>query len=245
MNIEYHKWYSQNLNQDMELKVYGHAGKPAIVFPAMGGRFYEFEDFKMIEAVNSFIEAGKIQFFTVDSVDLQSWCNHEIHPQERGFRHEAYNRYITQEVLPFIRNRIDSNVKCLTTGCSMGGYHSGNFFFRHPDLFDCLISLSGVFSLKMFVGDYLDDNVYYNSPLLYLKNLSDNWYLDRYKKSKIIICVGQGPWEDEMLDDIKPLEGILKAKSIPAWIDYWGNDVNHDWVWWRKQLPYFLGKLDL
>jgi len=26
MNVEYHKWWSPNLNQDMEMKVYGHAG---------------------------------------------------------------------------------------------------------------------------------------------------------------------------------------------------------------------------
>jgi esterase/lipase superfamily enzyme len=32
---------------------------------------------------------------------------------------------------------------------------------------------------------------------------------------------------------------------VPAWFDYWGYDVNHDWPWWRRQLPYFLGKLKL
>ena len=51
MKIEYHKYWSSNLNQDMEFKVYGHAGKPVIVFPAQAGRFYEFEDFQMVEAV--------------------------------------------------------------------------------------------------------------------------------------------------------------------------------------------------
>ncbi|MRR32500.1 transposase, partial [bacterium] len=48
MNIEYHKLWSPALGQEMEFKVYGHAGKPTLVFPAQGGRFYEFEDFGMI-----------------------------------------------------------------------------------------------------------------------------------------------------------------------------------------------------
>ncbi|MDD6726958.1 MAG: esterase, partial [Lactimicrobium massiliense] len=29
-------------------------------------------------------------------------------------------------------------------------------------------------------------------------------------------------------------------KNIPAWVDFWGADVAHDWPWWRRQLPYYL-----
>lgn len=39
MNIEYHKHWSRSLTQDMELKVYGHSGKPMLVFPTMNGPF--------------------------------------------------------------------------------------------------------------------------------------------------------------------------------------------------------------
>ncbi len=242
MNVEYHKYWSQHLQQDMEFKVFGHAGKPVLVFPAMGGRFYEFEDFGMIDAARWFIDEGRYQFFTVDSIDWQSWANGSIHPAERARRHEDYDRYITQEVVPFIQARCPVAL-LLATGVSMGGYHSANFFFRHPDIFDSLISLSGLFQLSMFIGDYVDENVYRNTPLLYLPNLDDPWYLEKYRSSRIIICSGQGEWEDAMLADIRQLHGILEAKQIPAWIDLWGYDVNHDWPWWRKQLPYFLGEL--
>ena len=60
MNIEYHKWWSNNLHQEMELKVYGHAGKPVVVFPTQGGKFYQFEDFGMVGACNPFLAEGKI-----------------------------------------------------------------------------------------------------------------------------------------------------------------------------------------
>ena len=33
--------------------------------------------------------------------------------------------------------------------------------------------------------------------------------------------------------------------GIPAWFAEWGHDVAHDWEWWRKQMPYFLGHLYL
>ena len=243
MKIEYYKNWSQNLNQDMELKVYGHAGKPAVVFPTQCGRFYDYEDNGMIGTASWFIEEGFYQFFTVDSVDWQTWVHPTAHPADRARRHEDYDQYITQEVVPWIHAYQGTENLMLTTGCSMGGYHSSNFFFRHPDIFDSLISLSGILKLNMFIGDYMDELVYFNTPLAYLKNLDDEWYLEKYRRSKIIICSGQGAWEDEMQSDARELANILEAKNVPAWVDLWGHDVNHDWPWWHKQLPYFLSKL--
>lgn len=246
MNIENHKWYSPNLGHDMALKVYGYYGKPVIVFPAQGGSFYEFEDFGMVSAIHEHIEAGKIKLFTVESIDFQAWANTGAHPSARGLRHEDYDRYITNEVVPFARQHCgDTDQKLLATGCSMGAYHAANFFFRHPDLFDAVIALSGIYHLGMFIGDYMDERVYFNSPLAYLANMDDPWYLDQYRQSQIIICTGQGAWEDNMVDSTLALKRILEAKNIPAWIDLWGHDVNHDWPWWRKMLPYFLDRMDL
>lgn len=245
MNIEYHKWWSGVLGQDMELKVYGHAGKPVIVFPTQGGRFYQFEDFGMVSAVSSFIGDGKIKLFALDSIDGQSWANWDVHPALRAARHNEYDCYFMDEVIPFVREDCHPNEKFLATGCSMGGYHAANFFFKHPDVFDALISLSGIFRLNMFIGDYMDENVYHNSPLIYLPNLEDPWFLDRYRVSQIIVCTGQGAWEEEMVADARALGDILAQKDVPCWIDLWGHDVNHDWPWWRIQLPYFLSHLDL
>jgi esterase/lipase superfamily enzyme len=246
MNIEYHQWWSPNLGQNMEMKVYGHYGKPVLVFPAQGGRFFEYEDFKMIDAVAGFIDGGKIKVFTVDSIDNQSWANWNAHPADRARRHEDYDRYIVHEVAPFINHHCaGSEQKVIATGCSMGAYHAANFFFKHPDVFDTMISLSGLFHLQMFTGEYVDDNVYFNSPLQYLPDLIDPWFLDQYRSSNIIVGVGQGAWEDAMLADAYALKHILDDKGIPHWIDIWGYDVNHDWPWWRKMMPYFLSHLNL
>ncbi len=246
MNIEYHQWWSPNLGQNMDMKVYGHYGKPVLVFPAQGGRFFEYEDFKMIEAIAGFIDAGKVKVFTVDSIDNQSWANWNAHPADRARRHEDYDRYIVHEVAPFINEHCAQTThKYLATGCSMGAYHAANFFFRHPDVFDAMIALSGLFHLQSFIGEYVDDNVYFNSPLQYLPGLNDPWFLDKYRQSNIIVGVGQGAWEDAMLADAYELKRVLDNKGIPHWIDVWGYDVNHDWPWWRQMMPYFLANLNL
>ncbi|MBI4926825.1 MAG: esterase family protein [Anaerolineae bacterium] len=242
MNVEYHHWYSSNLGQEMELKVYGHAGKPVLVFPAQAGRFFDFENFGMVGEVEWFINEGLISLYAVDSVDAQSWANFDAHPHDRAIRHESYDAYICQEVMPFIQSR-HPQLKAVTTGCSMGGYHSANFFFRHPDLFDGVISLSGLFSLRFFIGEYMDEAVYFNSPLDYLPNLQADWYIHQYRESNIIICVGQGAWEDEMRMEADMLRHTLDRLQVPAWVDYWGQDVNHDWPWWRRQFPYFISHL--
>ncbi len=244
MEIEYHKWFSHNLNQEMELKVYGQAGKPLLIFPPQSGRFFDYENFGMIRAIQQWIDEGQVKVFTVDSIDSQSWTNYDAHPADRARRHEDYDRYIIEEVMPFIRTHGGGfEGKSMISGASMGAYHACNFFFRHPDFFDGVIALSGIYRLNMFIGDYMDDLVYFNSPLAYLPGNQDEWYLSQYRQSHIIVCVGQGAWEDEMIHDTHELQRILEEKGIPFWIDYWGTDVNHDWPWWQKQLPYFLGQI--
>lgn len=247
MKIMFHEGYSGYLGRDMEYKVYGDKGKPVLVFPTAGGRFPQYEEFGMIETIKGFIDHGKIQVWTCDGIDNETFFADYGSPAERIARHELYDKYITKELVPSIlaesrANNGGAGQKILVTGCSMGGYHSANFFFRHPEVFDTLISLSGLFSANYFFGDYMDENVYYNSPLDYLPNLSDERFLRLYRQSRIIICCGRGAYEERMIADTLRMKDILKDKRIPAWIDIWGTDVNHHWDWWKKQIVYFLDR---
>jgi esterase/lipase superfamily enzyme len=106
-----------------------------------------------------------------------------------------------------------------------------------------------VYSTRHFRTDHVDDfdyghpSVYFNNPLHYLKNLTDDWHLGRLRDSRIVLCCGQGAYEDECLAETYALSRVLNDKGISHWLDIWGKDVNHDWVWWRRQLPHFLEKL--
>lgn len=239
MKKEYHHWFSPSVGKDMEMNVYGHAGRPIIVFPSSGGSFYEYEDFGMVGAVERFIDEGRIMIFTVASVDGESWLNESAHPGARAYRHNQYDSFIINEVVPFIHN-ISGRFDIITTGCSLGAYHAMNFYLRHPDVFNGVIALSGCYRLSYLIGDYCDENVYFNSPLQYLPDCDDPWYLDHYRQGQIIACCGQGAWENEMIQDLLELSRIFREKGIPAWCDMWGYDVKHDWDWWRVQMPYFL-----
>ncbi len=247
MKTAYYNEYSHNLNRNMEFKVYGHGGRPCLVFPSQDGRFFDFENNKMVESVQEFIDAGRIQLFCIDSNDTNSWSSTHWDNRKRIEAHEAYYNYVCNELTPRIFEiNAQSNGDyyyggLLTTGCSMGATHALNFFLRRPDIFDGVIALSGVYDAKYFFHDYFDDLVYINSPVSYLEGMSnDYYYVDLYRQRQIIVCVGQGAWEEPMIQDTARIKELLEYKQVPAWIDFWGQDVAHDWPWWRKQLPYYL-----
>lgn len=247
MHTQEHTWHSPALARDMTLKVYGHWGDPYIVFPSSRGRYFDYEGLGMVDAISGFIDRGRIKLFCVDSVDAQSWYNFSVSPAQRNARHEAYDRYVSDEVVAFARSHCNlPEIRPMTTGCSMGAYHALNFFFKHPDRFQGTIALSGLYRLDrsefgLKTSDL--DDVYFNSPLTYLTALSDPQCIAQYAQRTIIACAGQGAWDEEALADTRHLAAICEDKSIAAWIDIWGHDVNHDWPWWYRQMNYFLGKL--
>jgi esterase/lipase superfamily enzyme len=246
VQTEHHHWFSPSLGREMELKVYGWQGRPVLVFPTSKGRFFQYEDSGMVEACAASLEAGRIKLFAVDGVDEESWYCEGAHPADKARRHQAYDAYILREAVPFIHHHCHIGpLPILTTGCSFGAYHAANFLLRHPEVFDGAICLSGIYRLDDFVGGYEDENVWSNDPLRYLPHVTDPAVLECYRRARIILCVGQGAWEEKCLDDTRALSAALHRLGVDHWCDLWGSDVNHDWPWWRRQMPYFLEKLGL
>jgi len=242
MRVEQHRQPGRALGREMELREYGERGQPLLAFPSQDGRVWDFEGFGMVEAIRPMIEAGRVHLFAVDGNDWESWTNLSVPAAQRARRHLDYDRYVMDEVVPLVKRR--TGLESLwTTGCSMGAFHAANFFFRRPEVFDGVIGISGLYQVSGFVGDFCNDDVYFNSPLYFLHRLEEPRYLERFRKSKIAFLAGQGAYEEESLRDMRALERVLRSKDVPAWFDYWGLDVNHDWPWWRRMLPYALEKL--
>ena len=244
MREEYPKRYSHNLGRDMECAVF-RADNPSdidhskvcLVFPPQNGRFYDFKNFNMVEAARPWIESGQMFMICVDGIDGETWSAYGD-PRARIELQELWFQYVVDELLP---EYADKGERAMTTGCSMGATHAANFFFRRPDLFDSVLGLSGLYDSSDGFGSYMDDLVYQNSPCDYLENMPwDHPYIQMYNERRIIICVGQGAWEDELKAGTARLRDVLTRKGIHAWIDFWGMDVNHDWPWWYKQTAYYL-----
>lgn len=243
MRERWERAFSQNLGREMEFAAFGEdtADKLCLAFPPQNGRFFDFYNFGMVEAACPWIESGKLRIVCPDGIDGETWSKESGEPRARIELQERWFRYVVDELLPHVAF---NGQKAMATGCSMGGVHAGNFFFRRPDLFDTLLSMSGLFDAQYFFHDYMDDLVYDNSPVHFLRGMpEDHPWMALYRASRIILCVGQGAWEKDLLAGTRELDALLSAKGIPHWADYWGFDVAHDWYWWQKQFPYFLGKL--
>lgn len=238
---EIRKWYSPNLNKDMEIAVYGHYGFALLMFPTAGADFLEYERFQMIDSIQPFIDSGKCKVFSINSINNESWLNKQMYPPHKSLRHGQYNQYVVGEVAPFIFDHCKGNVPIITTGASLGAYHAANTFFRRPDIFRGTIAMSGVYDLKEYSDGYYDQHVYFNSPVEYLPNATDETYLNQMRNNLgIVIASGQGEYEDPSAS--VRLSNILNSKGIRHWLDLWGYDVKHDWSTWRDMLPYFLNK---
>lgn len=239
MRKEVHSWYSHRIGKTMPIAVYGHYGFPLLMFPTAAADFEEYERFYLIHVMRPWIEAGKVKVYSIDSVNGYTWMNSKAHPAERAYKHNFYEAYVMKEVVPFIWNHQGGRQGIITSGASMGAYHAMNFLLKHPDVFDGTIAMSGAYDLRPWVGDYMDDNVYFNSPFAYLKNLNDPWYLGHLRsKRHIHILTGQGAYEAP--GQSKHLSYLLSMKGIPHNLDLWGHDMPHDWPTWRKMMPLYL-----
>jgi esterase/lipase superfamily enzyme len=236
-------WYSQNLGMEMPLVAYGHAGYPLLMFPTAAADFLEYERFYLIDSISHLIDAGRVRAYSINSVNRYSLLNEQASPQWKAELLTRYDRYITDEVLPLIRNDTsDSNARPITTGASLGAFLSANAYFRHPDLLRGVIAMSGSYDIRSYLRGYTDDNVYFNNPAQYLSNLDDDYYLPRLRRADaIFILSGQGAYEAP--ERSRQLSELLYSKGIPHTLDLWGYDVDHDWPWWRKMLPFYLEKL--
>ncbi len=233
---EYHKGYSSQLGREMEMLIFGHAGRPVVVFPTSCGRFYDFEDRGMVGALAGRIDAGEVQLFCVDSVDAESWYNRATAPRWRIQRQLRYESYLLNELLPMLRQR-NADPRLFALGCSFGGYHAVNLALRHPEVVTGFLSLCGAFDLTGFLGGYYDQDCYYNLPTHYLPNLTDAGFLERFRQNRYVLATGR---DDQCLPQNQALDRILTALDVPHELHIWEEKNSHDWPTWQRMVAQYL-----
>ena len=238
MKREYIKWFSPCLHREMELLVFGQSGSPVLLFPTRMGRFYDYENWGVIKVMEHTIDSGKIQLFCLDSIDTESFYCKEITPAARINRYAQFEKYLLEEVIPFIQQQ--NKKKLIAAGCSLGAFHAINIAFRHPHLFYKVIGISGRYDLTVqlkhfenLFDDYLDDTIYSNMPSLYVPNLSREEDIRSLQNLEILLIVGK---EDSFVNNNIELSEQLRKKNIPHQLhlvegeahkaNYWGELLN-------------------
>jgi len=239
---QYHKWFSDTLGRDMELLVFGHAGAKVLVFPAREGRFYDYENWGLVNALRHSIEGGNIRLFCVDGVDAESlYCRH-VPPPSRVERHRQYESYILHEAIPFMlaENGVPS---LIVHGCSIGAYHAVNLALRHPSLFCKVVALSGRYDLTRafghfedLFGGYYDQEIYFITPNHFLPNLNDHSFLGPLRRMEITLAVGE---QDPFQESNRILSQALAGKGVPHQLAIWPGEA-HRARYWREMVTHYL-----
>ena len=235
---EHVKWYSDRMGREMDVLVHGHAGAPVVVFPSSWGRFYEWKDFQMVDTLADKIDAGHIQLYGIDSHCAESWYNDAIPPGQRVRRHNAWESYVLQEVLPFVRAR-NANDFLITAGVSFGAYLAVNFAFKHPDLVRKTVGISGSYRILRLLDGHFDHEAYLNCPATYMSGLSDEWYLSQIRRMEIFLVTSDrdiGICRERTYD----MSRVLKEQGIHHALDDWDGELIHDWPAWRRMIRKYL-----
>jgi esterase/lipase superfamily enzyme len=212
--------------------VFGHWGRPVLVFPSQERTRYEWEAHGMVDTVRELIDAGRVKLYCVDSWDSSTWCDTWLPSEERARRYEGYERWLFDHVVP----QIDGGGEIVTAGVSMGAYHAANLTLRHPERFPLALCFSGIYDVASRFGwGERGDAVYFNNPQDFVGGLNGS-------PASVLLVVGRGMWEDTTgaYEHTLRFADLLRARGIRHELDVWDEHAAHDWPAWRAQLAKHL-----
>ncbi|NNM20794.1 MAG: hypothetical protein HKO55_05940 [Gammaproteobacteria bacterium] len=241
MHKEITHWYTQRLEQHIQLVRWGHYGTPVLLFPTAGGDAEEVERFHLIHSLAPLIDAGKIKVYSTDSVAGHTWVTGEHSTEYRSRVQNLFDAYIYHEVMPAIRNDCKSgDIEIITAGASIGAFNAVATVCRHPDAFRAAVGMSGTYDLSKLLNHGINQDFYYSSPLHFLSGL-EGPLLDQLRTRFILLASGEGDHED--IGESWRMADVLGSKGIPNRVDSWGPEWPHDWETWREMLPQYLAQL--
>lgn len=226
---------SQHMERKLYLWQYGDFGRPVLVFPSASGMAHEWESKGVVEQLAPLLNAGKLKLYCVESNVSEAWTKKEADPAWRLGRHQAYERFVYEELVPFIQDDCRTpGIPLGATGTSLGAFYALNAALKRPEVFRYALCMSGRYEMSSF-NPVQSAEMYFQNPLQYLPNL-DGAALDRVKQLvHIDLVCGRGPWEDGNWQETQAVAHLLERKGVSARLDLWGKDTDHDWPWWRRQ----------
>lgn len=229
------------MGRNVHLWKYGHYGRPLLVFPSAAGMAHEWEAHGMIEALADWIDSAQLKVYCVESNVAEAWTRKETDPRWRISRHQAYERFVLEELIPYIRRDCQTpDIAIGATGTSMGAVYAANFALKAPEAIRWALCLSGRYDMTWMTDGFNSPEVYQSNPIAFVPHL-DGAQLEKIRhNTHLVLVCGRGKWEDGNVEDTERLGALLSAQGISNQVDLWGYDVAHEWDWWKRQVRYHL-----
>ena len=229
-------WHSAAVGREMHVRWFGHGGARLLAFPTTMGNHDEWPNRYMPDVLREHIDRGWVQLWCLDHNHDVSWYDKKAHPGHRAWLHLQYDRYVRDELLPYI-DSVNANPFTIATGASFGGFHCMSFALRNPHLVHRVIGMSGMYDIKGMTGGYSDGNVYACNPWDFIPNEHDPARLAALRRQDIIIAIGKG---DPHYEQNAEFSGLLWRKGIGNALRAFDGHC-HDWPWWEEWIVRFVG----
>ncbi|RIV24275.1 esterase family protein [Alicyclobacillaceae bacterium I2511] len=224
--MESHELYSAHLRETRTLKVYlpnGVRRKPGqpVLYCHDG---LEFFTHGRIATLNNQLmaEEGTAALVIVGIAVNKAHRTDDYAPD--GIRHESYNRFVTEECIPFIENRYGFHTSLdsrFMAGISLGGAASLDLYLQYPQWFHKLLLFSGAFN-----GSALETA---QNKL----DLSDLAAFMLVGQEETAVATKRGPLD--ILTANRTMKHLLQTRGASLY--YVEATGTHLWGFWQSHIP--------
>jgi len=218
MQVKTQEWNSPSLGKKVKVQVYGTGGTPILFFNTQCDKTGEDEEF--LHSIEFQIENGLNLVYTLQKPDYKSVFDKSLDSKKRLINYLHIESFVVDELVPKIQKE-SSNDFLIISGVGNGAYLAMNMMLKHPRKFNKCLTLCGNYDMRPdFDGAQLED-FYYNNPVEYLPNLTDDYYLNELRQRDIRILSHSNA---ESLDQSELLSGYFDIKDIAHQLEIWGDD---------------------
>ncbi len=231
------RWRSSATAMEMTAVRWGRSGVPIVYIPTSRGDVTECQRYGLERIAATWVESGRAQLIATEGHGPLSLFNFHLPPIERIRRYAAYERYMVEEFLPWVRDLVPGTAP-IVVGASYGAFVAANLLFKRPDLVGSVCGLGGVYGMWHCLDGHHDDDVYFHTPLEYLPRLEDPRALAAIRGTGGFSFFGAAadPW----LDSTLRMARVMAEKELPHSVEIWPAPADHHEHWWRLQFSSFL-----
>lgn len=218
---------------------YGDRGPPLVYLPTSAGDHTEFEQYALPDDCASWIDEGRVQFFSLDAMGPRGLFDDSLPPRERIGRYAAFESYAIDEALPWVRSLAGSG-DLGVVGASYGAFAAANLYLKCPGTVRVACGLGGVYSMDHRLTGQVADDARRHAPLVYLPAMEDEATLAALRSTRGFHLFGAE--NDLWLESTYRFAGALAARRIPHRLDLWPAPADHHESWWKRQIRVFLDR---
>lgn len=166
------RWYSQQLEREVDVVRWGEYGRPVVVFPTAGGDARGIERFLLVDACRDLIDAGNVKLYSLDSVNGRALLANEGDTGRQAWIQRQFFEFVRHELVPAVRADCASeDIELIAAGASIGAFNAVACACLHPDLFSAAVGMRGTYELRRYFRGPLGDDFTSSSPLEFVPGL--------------------------------------------------------------------------